>query len=209
MSSGRIAAYLLKNLGRAGVTENRADTDRELLRRFAVERDESAFTELVQRHGALVWRVCHGIVANEHDAEDVFQATFLVLARKAASSGWRESVANWLYETAHRLACKARAAGRRQAVRLGQLEDSVRAAESADDMTMREARVVLYEELAALPEDLRTPLVLCYLEGATRWRERRGSRRHGGSAGRSGHSNVVWSKGERGWASDWSGAASA
>jgi RNA polymerase sigma factor (sigma-70 family) len=168
MTSRRIAAFLLKNLGRAGATDERAVSDRELLRRFADERDERAFTQLVERHAALVWRVCHGIVANEHDAEDVFQATFLVLARKAASSGWRESVANWLYETAHRLACKARAAGWRQAVRLGQLEDKLSAPESADDMTMREAREVLYDELATLPENLRTPLVLCYLEGATR-----------------------------------------
>src|SRR5262249_35720421 len=126
-----------------------------------------AFTLLVGRHGALVWRVCRGIVANEQDAEDVFQATFLVLARKAAASGWRDSVANWLYETAYRLARKARAAGRRQAARLGQLEGRLPAAESADEMTMREGRAVLYEELAALPEELRSPLVLCYLEGAT------------------------------------------
>jgi RNA polymerase sigma factor (sigma-70 family) len=167
MMSRQIAALLLKNRGLAAAGADSAVSDRELLRRFADERDEGAFTLLVWRHGALVWRVCRGIVANEQDAEDVFQAAFLVLARKASASGWHESIANWLYETAYRLACKARAAGRRKAARLGQMEGKLPAAESADEMTMREVRGVLYEELATLPEELRAPLVLCYLEGAT------------------------------------------
>src|SRR5262249_40109442 len=142
----QIAAVLLKSRGLTVAGADSAVSDRELLRRFADERDEGAFTLLVGRHGALVWRVCRGIVANEQDAEDVFQATFLVLARKAASSGWRDSVANWLYETAYRLALKAKTAGRRKVVRLGQLEGKLPAAESADEMTMREGRAVLYEE---------------------------------------------------------------
>src|SRR5262249_10023159 len=138
MLSPQIAAALLKSRELAVAGAESAVSDCELLRRFADERDEGAFALLVGRHGALVWRVCRSSVGKEQDAEDVFQATFLALARKAAASGWRGSVANWLYETAYRLARKAKAAGRRQTIRLGQLESRLPAAESADEMTVRE-----------------------------------------------------------------------
>ncbi len=81
-------------------------TDGELLTCFIERRDESAFTAIVQRHGPMVWGVCRRLLRNHHDAEDAFQASFLVLARKAASVNPRELVANWLYgvayTTAHR-----------------------------------------------------------------------------------------------------------
>src|SRR5882672_3914839 len=73
-------------------------TDRDLLWRFADERDDASFSAIVGRHGLMVWQVCQRVLHNESEAEDVFQATFLVLARKAASSRWHESVANWLYQ---------------------------------------------------------------------------------------------------------------
>src|SRR5215471_825695 len=83
-------------------------SDRELLHRFAAGHEESAFKVLLQRHGPMVLRVCRRVLQRPEDAEDAFQATFLVLARKAGSLFWRESVGTWLYEVANRLAQEAR-----------------------------------------------------------------------------------------------------
>jgi Sigma-70 region 2 len=82
--------------------------DAILLQRFVSFREEAAFGALVERHGPLVQRICRRVLRNEHDAEDVFQATFLVLARRASGIAWRESVAGWLGAVAHRLALGAR-----------------------------------------------------------------------------------------------------
>src|SRR2546423_1661587 len=82
-------------------------TDRELLQRFATLQDEEAFTLLVRRHGPMVLAVCRRVLNQMQDAEDAFQATFLVLARKAASVRWRESVGGWLYEVAQHVALRA------------------------------------------------------------------------------------------------------
>src|SRR5437879_19811 len=84
------------------------DTDGQLLGRWAAARDDRAFAALVARHGALVWRVSCSVLRHREDAEDVFQATFLVLARKAATLRKHSSIAGWLYQTAHRLALKSR-----------------------------------------------------------------------------------------------------
>ena len=89
--------------------ENAGLTDGQLLARFIEQRDQAAITALVQRHGPMVWGVCRRILRNHHDAEDAFQATFLVLVRKAVSIRQREVVANWLYGVAHQTAMKARA----------------------------------------------------------------------------------------------------
>src|SRR5438067_8095830 len=89
-------------------------SDRELLERFAHQHDHSAFELLVRRHGPLVLGACRRVLG-EDDAEDAFQATFLVLAKKAGSIAWQGSVAGWLYRTAHQLACKARTAATRRA----------------------------------------------------------------------------------------------
>jgi RNA polymerase sigma factor (sigma-70 family) len=86
-------------------------SDAQLLERFATRRDEGAFEVLVRRHGPMVLGVCRHTLGNTHDAEDAFQATFLVLARKAASIARREKVAAWLYAVARQTAKKARALG--------------------------------------------------------------------------------------------------
>src|SRR5262245_16779735 len=90
---------------RVATEEVRALPDREVLRGFAAGRDEAAFEELACRHGPLVFGVCRRLLGNLHDAEDAFQATFLVLSRKAGSLRRQESVASWLFGVAERLSC--------------------------------------------------------------------------------------------------------
>jgi RNA polymerase sigma factor (sigma-70 family) len=141
-------------------------TDRELLRRFAVRHDQDAFAALVDRHGAMVLRVCSGVLRHRQDAEDAFQATFLVLARRAGSVRWQESVAPWLHGVARHVALKARAAAACRRRHEGQLPERP-AADSFADLTIREAQALLDEELGRLPAAYRGPLVLCYLEGKT------------------------------------------
>ncbi|HZY84054.1 MAG TPA: sigma-70 family RNA polymerase sigma factor [Gemmataceae bacterium] len=139
-------------------------TDRDLLRRFALRRDEAAFEALVRRHGPMVLEVSQRVLHNRHDAEDVTQATFLVLARKAGALAWQASVGHWLHAVACRLARKAKADAARRFARLARLQDRPAVAEAEG----REWQAVLDEELNRLPPKYRAPLVLCYLEGATR-----------------------------------------
>jgi RNA polymerase sigma factor (sigma-70 family) len=142
-------------------------TDRELLQRFATQADEAAFTELVRRHGAMVLRVCQRRLHHEQDAEDAFQATFLTLARKAATIRNQDSVGSWLHGVAVHLALQAKtAAARRQLFEKQTLARSSR--DPLAEISLREAQTVLDEEMARLPEKYRAPLVLCYLEGTTR-----------------------------------------
>src|SRR5262249_55450102 len=140
--------------------------DSELLERFAADRDETAFATLVQRHGSMVLSVCRSILRHWHDAEDAFQATFLVLARKAGSIRQREALGSWLYSVAYHAAVKARAQPAQRQVREGEVED-MPAADPLHDLTVQELRRVVYEELQRLPEKYRAPLVHCYLEGQT------------------------------------------
>jgi RNA polymerase sigma factor (sigma-70 family) len=142
-------------------------SDRDLLRQFAAGQDEASFAELVQRHGAMVHRTARRLLHNVHDADDVFQAAFIILARKAAAPGWQPSVGPWLYQVAYRLARAARRVAARRRVR----EAGCVARPAADplaELSVREAQAVVDAELMRLPERLRGPLVLCTLEGATR-----------------------------------------
>lgn len=134
--------------------------DSELLRRYAAERDEAAFAELVRRNGALVLRTCRHVLG-EAGAEDAFQATFLLLVRSPGRLTRPGSLAGWLHAAAVRIACRARRAeGRRREREIVATAPPV----APDDLTWREVREVLDTELAALPEKYRVPLVLCYLQ---------------------------------------------
>jgi RNA polymerase sigma factor (sigma-70 family) len=135
--------------------------DGELLRRFLDNRDEEAFAELVRRHGALVLGVARRVVGHAHDAEDVFQATFLVLARKADSVRRAASLAAWLHGVAARLGQKAVVAAARRRHRERQAALPLLAPPRGDP----ELEQRLHAEIASLPEALRLPLVLCALEG--------------------------------------------
>src|SRR5262249_53961785 len=140
-------------------------SDQDLLRRFSDQQDEAAFHTLLRRHGPMVLDVCRGLLGSEADAEDVFQATFLTLTRKAASIRNMAAVGTWLHGVACRTALKARAQSATR--RKNEARVPARQASEPDELTWREVRQVLHEELAALSERYRAPLVACYLEGQT------------------------------------------
>jgi RNA polymerase sigma factor (sigma-70 family) len=162
-------------------------SDAILLERFVRRREQAAFTALVRRHGPVVEGTCRRVLRDEHAIEDVFQATFLVLARKASRIAWGESVASWLCAVAHRLSVGARTQASRQRQReisITKLMENRSAWDAAaehdglperwrpaDDPLVeaerRDLRRVLDDELLQLPEKYRGPVILCYLEGRT------------------------------------------
>jgi RNA polymerase sigma factor (sigma-70 family) len=145
-------------------------TDAQLLERFLRHRDEAAFELLMWRHGPMVFGVCRRILHQAQDAEDAFQATFLMLARKAGSIGKRESVSGWLYTVAYRICLRARSrSGRRGQVEkpLGDPPIDERCGDPADLTAWRELRQLLDAELSRVPEKYRTAFILCHLEGKT------------------------------------------
>jgi RNA polymerase sigma factor (sigma-70 family) len=158
---------VIDHLRRAVLLPNGAGLgDGELLGRFIERHDETALAALVKRHGPMVWGVCRRLLSH-HDAEDAFQATFLVLVRKAASIRSRELVGNWLYGVAHQTALLAR----RTAARRGAKEVQVTVmpdVEAVQQDQGPELRLLLDEELSRLPEIYRAVLVLCELEGRSR-----------------------------------------
>ena len=141
-------------------------SDRLLLERFARSHEQAAFAEVVRRHGPRVWGVCRRLLRQEQDAEDAFQATFLVLARKAGAIRWGESVGGWLHEVARRTALKARAGARRRHDCERQAQ-AMRHAEETVPAAGPELRDVLDAELAGLPNHYREPLLLCCVQGLT------------------------------------------
>jgi RNA polymerase sigma factor (sigma-70 family) len=142
-----------------------ASTDGHLLERFVRHHDESAFAGLLQRHGPLVIGACRRVLQDPHDVDDAFQATFLVLVRKARSLGRKGSIASWLYTVAYHIALKAKARAARQ--RDLQQRRAAMPAPTSDEGLWRDLRPVLDEELNRLPDKYRAPLVLCYLQGKT------------------------------------------
>jgi RNA polymerase sigma factor (sigma-70 family) len=141
--------------------------DGELLGRFIDHRDEAAFAALVRRHGPMVWAVCRRTLCTLHDAEDAFQATFLVLVRRAGSVRQRELVGHWLYGVARQTARKAQATARRRQQReiQGMAPPDVQLPEPGPS---HELEPFLDQELGRLPEKYRVAIVLCDLGGKTR-----------------------------------------
>jgi len=141
--------------------------DEELLERFAVRHDEEAFAALLERHGPLVLRVCRRVLHESHDAEDAFQATFLVLARRARAIRKRKALGCWLHGVAYRVAARLRSTAARRPVSEANVVRPT-PADPAAEASWREVCAVLHEELARMAEKYRAPLLLCGLEGKTR-----------------------------------------
>jgi RNA polymerase sigma factor (sigma-70 family) len=158
---------VIDHLRRAVTGEQPGDlTDAQLLDAFVRRGDEAAFELLVWRHAAMVLAACRRVLRDRHEAEDAFQATFLVFVRKAACIGKGDSVGSWLHRVASRIALRARsrAAKRPRGPLTG---EDVPARAASDEVLWRDLRPVLEEEVERLPEKYRRPFVLCYLEGHT------------------------------------------
>jgi RND family efflux transporter MFP subunit len=156
-----IVRYLRQLTGSANAN---GASDAELLERYIRHRDEAAFELLLWRHGTLVFNVCRRVLPSEQDAEDAFQATFLAFVRKASSISRRGSVAAWLYKVAYRVALEARERARKTAA-LEKPGGELLAVQPAVEPVWSDVRPILDAELSRLPERLRRPIVLCYLEG--------------------------------------------
>jgi RNA polymerase sigma factor (sigma-70 family) len=160
-SLGGVLSYLRRLAPEASAH----DEDGPLLSRF-LQGDAAAFTTLVGRHAPLVWGVCRRLLGPSPDAEDAFQATFVVLVQKAASLADGRPLGPWLHKVASRTATKARARAAKRRSREASVEVEPAAADPAI-ASQRELGAILEEELGRLPEHYRRPVVLCYLEGLT------------------------------------------
>ncbi len=141
-------------------------SDWQLLERYLERRDETAFEALVTRHGSMVLGVCRRMLGGSPDAEDAFQATFLILVRRARDLGPRDAIGPWLYGVATRVAARARSqAARRRRFQAIPLEFPV--PDRTDAMLDPDLIEILDQELSRLPAKYRSPLVLCYLQGRT------------------------------------------
>lgn len=145
-------------------------SDAALLERYVSQRDQAAFAALVDRHGPMIMRLCRRVLADGQAAEDAFQATFLVLARRAAAVYPQDTVAAWLYGVAYRVALKIRTANNRRRLREGPSAELTPADPRQDplaELTARELLSLLDEEVRRLPSVFRLPVILCCLEGRT------------------------------------------
>jgi RNA polymerase sigma factor (sigma-70 family) len=167
MATGQMSE-VIQHLRRAVLLRDGAGlTDGQLLADYISRREEAALAALVYRHGSMVWGVCRRVLRNYHDAEDAFQATFLVLVRKTASIASPELLANWLYGVAHQTALKARATTAKRRARERQVTEMPEPAVTEQDL-WNDLQPLLDEELSRLPEKYRVAIVLCDLEGKTR-----------------------------------------
>src|SRR5262245_32010219 len=163
MTAGLLGAMLRHLHPLAASRADQPPSDLQLLERFSAQHEEAVFVELLRRHGPLVWGVCRRLLPVEQDAEDAFQATFLVLARKADSIRKAASLGSWLHGTAHRCALQIR----RQSARRRDHERkaiTMPRRTPSDETAWRELHAVLDEELLRLPEKYRAPFVLCCQE---------------------------------------------
>ncbi len=158
---------ILRRLGRQAAADGpEAISDAELLRRYAAQRDAAAFELLVWRHGATVWGACRRLLSSPHDAEDAFQAVFMVLARKAGAIRQGECLGGWLHRVAMRVSRRAQA----RAMKAGNRERSIQSPEFAVDDTpaeWSEIGPVVDQEIDRLPAKQRAAFVLCHLQGHT------------------------------------------
>jgi internalin A len=140
--------------------------DHQLLERILTTQDEMSFRIIISRHGPMVYRVCRRVLPDEQDSEDAFQAAFLILIRKAGLIRKRMSLASWLHGVAYQVALRVRTSSQRRRIR--ELQTAAKNESiSTDERSWKEVRIILDEELARLPEKVRAPLILCYLEGLT------------------------------------------
>jgi RNA polymerase sigma factor (sigma-70 family) len=159
---------MLRHLRRASGLRDAAElADGPLLERFLARRDEAAFEALVKRHGPMVLGVCRRVLGNHADAEDAFQATFLVLVRKGHTVRPRGLVGNWLHGVAYRTALRARSAAALRRAKERQVPP-MPPTEPPSDNAWRDVQPLLDRELNGLPEKYRAPIVLCDLQGKTR-----------------------------------------
>ncbi len=161
---GSVLEFIREVLGARAAGDT---TDADLLDRFVAQREEAAFTALLERHGPLVLGVCRRVLGNAEDAADAFQATFLVLVRKAGSIRKGASVASWLHGVANRVSLEARTRAARRRAHENRAKN-IGQADPAADAATHELRAILDEELEQLPEKYRAPLVLHYLAGKTK-----------------------------------------
>lgn len=167
MATGQMSEVIQLLRRTALLNDGAAPTDAQLLECYLSRRDEGALAALVHRHAPMVWGVCRRVLLNHHDAEDAFQATFLVFVRRASAIAARELLANWLYGVAHQTSLKARATAARRKERERQVmvmpEPEVVPQDVRDELLPR-----LDQELSRLPDKYRAVIVLCDLEGKTR-----------------------------------------
>jgi RNA polymerase sigma factor (sigma-70 family) len=162
-----LTGKVIRHLRKAVLLQDGAGmTDGQLLGCFIDHRDEAAFAAIIKRHGPMVWGVCRRLLPH-HDAEDAFQATFLVLVRKAASVLPRELVGNWLYGVAYQTALHSRRTTARRRTRERQVTQMPEPAVAEQDL-WHDLQPLLDQELARLPDKYRVAIVLCDLEGKTR-----------------------------------------
>jgi RNA polymerase sigma factor (sigma-70 family) len=166
MPTAQLEPLIQRLRSAAALDTTSALSDGQLLARFATDRDEAAFATLVRRHGPMVLAACRRLLRDWHAAQDAFQATFLVLARKAASLREPELLARWLHGVACRTAARARADAARRRQREGRAAPP-RVVDPDEGLLWRELRPVLDEEIARLPARQGAAVVLCYLEGRT------------------------------------------
>jgi RNA polymerase sigma factor (sigma-70 family) len=167
MATSQTSEVIQHHLRAVLLRDGAGRTDGQLLEDYISRRDEAALAALVHRHGPMVWGVCRRILRNYHDAEDAFQATFLVLVCKASSIASRELVANWLYGVAYQTALKARATVAKRHHRERQVTDMPEPA-LAEQALSNDLQPLLDQELSRLPDKYRVVIVLCDLEGKTR-----------------------------------------
>ena len=161
-----MASLILQHIHRLVAIETASQaSDAALLERFVAQRDESAFALLLKRHGPMVLRLARRLLGQEQDAEDIFQATFLLFARKAGLIRKRQSVSSWLYGVAYRLAGRARE--QRAHRKAQERRAATMHAAKPQSTAWQDLQELLEDVLAQLPEKYRTPLILCYLEGKT------------------------------------------